>query len=70
MPSRPEGRRSARRLGPVSAAVAAAALLSNLGASCGQRNLALLPGVVNDPHNLSLRRAILCSNGVHTVCST
>jgi hypothetical protein len=29
------------------------------GASCGQSALGLLPGVVNDPGNLSLRRAIL-----------
>ena len=32
---------------------------STTGASCGQKGLALLPGVVNDPKNLSLRRAIL-----------
>lgn len=33
--------------------------ISFVGASCGQSALALLPGVVNDPHNLSLRREIL-----------
>jgi hypothetical protein len=32
--------------------------LSFLGASCGQSALGILPGVVNDPGNLSLRRAI------------
>src|SRR5689334_3860246 len=33
--------------------------LSFLGASCGPSALALMPGVINDPHNLSLRRAML-----------
>jgi hypothetical protein len=33
--------------------------MSFVGASCGQSALALMPGVVNDPRNLSLRREIL-----------
>lgn len=32
--------------------------LSALGASCGQTTLGIMPGVVNSPQNLSLRRAI------------
>jgi hypothetical protein len=36
----------------------AALFLSFLGASCGQGTLGIMPGVVNDPQNLSLRRAI------------
>jgi hypothetical protein len=32
--------------------------LGSLGASCAQKGLALMPGVVNDPANLSLRRAV------------
>lgn len=32
---------------------------SFVGASCGQSSLALMPGVVNNPGNLSLRRGIL-----------
>jgi hypothetical protein len=32
--------------------------LSFVGASCGQTSLAVMPGVVNDPGNLSLRRGI------------
>jgi hypothetical protein len=32
---------------------------SFIGASCGQSGLALMPGVVNNPGNLSLRRGIL-----------
>lgn len=39
-------------------ALCAALLLSCLGASCGQGALGILPGVVNDTQNLSLRRAI------------
>lgn len=38
---------------------AAAFALSFLGASCGQSALGIMPGVLNDPGNLSLRRAIL-----------
>ena len=38
-------------------ALAALACCSFLGASCGQGALALMPGVVNDPHNVSLRRS-------------
>lgn len=33
--------------------------LTFLGASCGPTALGIMPGVINDPHNLSLRRAIL-----------
>lgn len=33
--------------------------LSFIGASCGQDALSIMPGVVNSPQNLSLRRAIL-----------
>jgi hypothetical protein len=40
-------------------ALTLAAPLSFLGASCAQDTLGLMPGVINDPHNLSLRRAIL-----------
>src|SRR5262249_12396779 len=36
--------------------VAACFCLSFLGASCGPSALGLMPGVINDPHNLSLRR--------------
>jgi hypothetical protein len=32
--------------------------LATLGASCGQRAVTLLPGIVNDPGNRSLRKAI------------
>jgi len=39
-------------------AICAAFFVSCIGASCGQSALGLFPGVVNDPHNLSLRRAI------------
>jgi hypothetical protein len=39
-----------------------------LGASCGQSALGVMPGVVNDPHNLSLRRAIL-SYGTSHMCA-
>ena len=38
---------------------AAAFALSFVGASCGQSALGILPGVLNDPSNLSLRREIL-----------
>ncbi len=41
------------------ALIAIAFCLSFLGASCGQKTLAILPGIVNDPSNLSLRREIL-----------
>ncbi len=45
----------------------AAALLgaSFLGASCGQSLLGILPGVVNDPKNLTLRREILAFGTKH-----
>lgn len=42
--------------------------LSFLGATCGQKGLAIMPGVVNDPGNLSLRRSIL-SYGTNQLCS-
>lgn len=41
---------------------------SSLGASCGQSALSIMPGVVNTPGNLSLRRAIL-SFGTSQICS-
>jgi hypothetical protein len=40
---------------------------ASLGASCGQDVVTLLPGVVNDPHNLSLRRSIL-AYGTKEMC--
>jgi hypothetical protein len=43
------------------------ACLSFLGASCGPAVLGLMPGVINDPHNLSLRRSIL-AEGLRRVC--
>jgi hypothetical protein len=49
-------------------AFAIAFALSTLGASCGQKALGVLPGVVNDPGNLSLRKAIL-SYATNQVCS-
>ena len=42
--------------------------LSFVGASCGQAALAIMPGVLNDPGNLSLRRAILAF-GTSSICS-
>ncbi|MCK6587581.1 MAG: hypothetical protein L6Q76_08360 [Polyangiaceae bacterium] len=42
--------------------------LSHLGMSCGQSALGILPGVVNDPANLSLRKAIL-SYATNQVCA-
>jgi hypothetical protein len=41
---------------------------ASMGASCGQKALSILPGVVNDPSNLSLRREIL-SYGTGQMCS-
>lgn len=41
---------------------------SFVGASCGQTALGILPGVVNDPGNLTLRKAIL-SFATSTTCS-
>jgi hypothetical protein len=41
--------------------------LSFVGASCGPSALGLMPEVVNDPHNLSLRRALL-AYGMGNVC--
>lgn len=42
--------------------------LSCIGASCGQSALGIMPGVVNNPQNLSLRRAIL-TFGTNSICS-
>jgi len=41
---------------------------SFIGASCGQSALGIMPGVLNDPGNLSLRRAIL-SYATSTMCA-
>lgn len=41
--------------------------LSFTGASCGTSALTLMPGVINDPHNLSLRRSLL-AYGMGQVC--
>jgi hypothetical protein len=49
-------------------ALAALACCSFLGAGCGQSALALMPGVVNDPKNVSLRRSIL-SYGLKRLCA-
>lgn len=48
-------------------ALSIALSLSFVGASCGQSALGIMPGVVNNPRNLSLRRAIL-SYGTNQVC--
>ena len=40
---------------------------SFLGASCGQRTLGMMPGVVNDPGNRSLRQSLL-AYGMKTFC--
>jgi hypothetical protein len=48
-------------------ALAALFFVSFIGASCGQAALGLMPGVINDPHNLSLRRAIL-AYGTGRIC--
>jgi hypothetical protein len=45
-----------------------AAPLSFLGASCGPGALGVMPGVINDTHNLSLRRAIL-AYGKGRICA-
>lgn len=50
------------------ALLAIAFACSLLGASCGQSALAILPGVLNDPGNLSLRRALL-KFGTGTMCA-
>lgn len=47
---------------------AGAFALSFVGASCGQSALGILPGVLNDPGNLSLRQAIL-KFGTGSMCS-
>ncbi|MEO7328329.1 MAG: hypothetical protein ABI193_07110 [Minicystis sp.] len=48
--------------------VSAAFFASLVGASCGQRALGVMPGVINSPSNLSLRKAIL-SFGTSHVCA-
>ncbi len=55
-------------LGSLRHLAAAGLALSFLGASCGQTALGILPGVLNDTGNLSLRRAIL-QFGTGTMCS-
>jgi len=47
---------------------AIAIALSFVGASCGQSALAILPGVLNDPGNLTLRREIL-KFGTGSMCA-
>ena len=47
---------------------AIALALSFIGASCGQAALAIMPGVLNDPGNLTLRRALL-KFGTSTMCA-
>lgn len=47
---------------------AAIALASIMLAGCGQSALGVMPGVINDPHNLSLRRALL-AYGKMAVCA-
>lgn len=49
-------------------ALALVAPLSLVGASCGQAALGVMPGVLNDVHNLSLRRAIL-AYGTSRICA-
>ena len=44
------------------------ALAVLLLAGCGQGALGVMPGVINDPHNLSLRRSIL-AYGKMAVCN-
>jgi hypothetical protein len=62
-------RRKAAGLGRAAGLVLGMVLaLSFLGASCGQGTLGILPGVVNDPKNLSLRKAIL-GYGTGRMCS-
>lgn len=62
-------RGSSRRLAKGALGLAGmAAALSFLGASCAQGALGILPGVVNDPKNLSLRRAIM-TYGTSRMCS-
>src|SRR3954466_12697227 len=49
-------------------ALVVVAPLAFLGASCGQIALGVMPGVLNDVHNLSLRKAIL-AYGTSRVCA-
>lgn len=42
-------------------------LLSTMGTTCGQSTIGLLPGVINDPQNLTLRREILAF-GTRSFC--
>ncbi len=60
----PALRTAIRRL---SALATCAVSLSFLGASCGQSALGVMPGVLNDTRNLSLRRSIL-AYGMSRVC--
>ena len=60
-PRMPALRTAIRRL------VLTVASLSFTGASCGPSVLGLMPGVLNDPQNLSLRRSLLASGLAH-VC--
>jgi hypothetical protein len=53
---------------PIRGAFAALLGLALLGAKCGQSGLSVLPGVVNNPQNLSLRRAILAF-GQRQICA-
>lgn len=48
--------------------LALAFAISFLGASCGQTALAIMPGVLNDPGNLTLRREIL-KFGTSNMCA-
>src|SRR5262245_38964533 len=55
-----------RRLAMIVVAIAFG--LASIAASCGQKGLGILPGVVNDPSNHTLRRAIL-DYGTRTLCT-
>src|SRR5262245_5292242 len=71
MQHRGQGGYAARMRGsskPLFAALVAACGVCSLGASCGQKGLAILPGVVNDPGNHNLRREILAF-GTSQLCS-
>ncbi len=45
----------------------AALMAPTLGASCGQTTLSLMPGVINNPENQSLRRSVIAF-GTDTMC--
>ena len=59
-------RRMSARLGLV--ALVMLLSLGSMGATCGAKTLSILPGVVNDPKNLSLRRDIL-AYGTSRMCA-